>query len=86
MNDGPTVNIWDALAVAAWVLAIGLVITDALVFAGDRRVLTPSALLIGMVASVLSVAGVIRRAQDAVLSQMHKVFQLGRESVREIRR
>lgn len=87
MVDGPTVNAYDGLAGLAWVVAAGLIVADLAFFPGNGMgPLTPFGGLVGLAAVTLTVMGIARRAQSEILSQMHHVFAMGRESVRELKR
>lgn len=86
--DGPSVNLWDALAMTAWLAATGLIVSDALTRHGEPGLgpLAPFGGLVALVAVALTTAGIARRAKDEVLRKMDRVFKAGRESVSPIKR
>lgn len=85
VHDGPEVVLWDALAVAAWSVATGLIVADLVIQHGEGMgPLAPFGGLVALAASVLTVAGIARRAKEEILEEMHHAFDMGRASVRKM--
>lgn len=72
------VYLWDAIAAVMWAVGLGLIFAAAIT---GLEPMVPFGLFVALIASVLTVAGIVRRRTELVLSQMHRVFELGRESV-----
>lgn len=87
LHDGPSINIFDGLAVVAWLAATGLLLYDT--FSHEGAGLGPFAPyggLVALMAATLTAAGVARRAKEEILAQMDGAFELGRESVTRLNR
>lgn len=87
MTDGPDVNMWDGLAVVAWLTAVGLITGDLFTEHGEGLgPLTPFGGLVALAASVLTMAGIARRSKNEVLEAIRRSIALEREVVRHLHR
>lgn len=83
---GPMISIWDAISAGLWMVGIGTVAADTAVRWNDHLgQWTVIGMTVVVVAAVMTLTSVVRRAKEELLSQMHTAFDMGRDSVRRLK-
>ena len=81
VSGGPHVNVYDAIGLAVWVVATGLLIADAFRWEGTGvGPMTAFGCFAALIAAVLTAAGIARRLANKILSEMHQTFDMGYEA------